>query len=63
MGVSFGMKKTTTKLQLKASTLRVLQNDELAAVNGGVARAPTNSPTNCSTSRECVLLVAGQLTY
>jgi hypothetical protein len=63
MGMSFGMKKTTTKLQLKASTLRVLQNDELAAVHGGVAQAPTNSPTNCSTSRECLLVAPAQLAY
>jgi hypothetical protein len=31
------MKKTNTKLQLKTSTIRILQDRELAEVNGGRA--------------------------
>ena len=51
------MKKTSPKLQLKTSTVRLLQTDELTAVRGGDKgghpHAPTNNLTNCSTSREC----------
>ena len=48
------MKKINTKLQLKTSTVRVLQGDDLAGVNGGLGqRTPTNTPTQCSTSLEC----------
>ena len=39
------MKKTNTKLQLKTSTIRLLQNSELAGVAGG---APTQQAQNCS---------------
>jgi hypothetical protein len=51
------MKKTHTKLQLKKSTVRILQEDELPGVNGGgvigIPREPTNQATQCSTSLEC----------
>lgn len=47
------MKKINSKLQLKTSTVRILQADELAGVNGGNVATPTNTPTQCSTSREC----------
>ena len=49
----FSMKKANSKLQLKTSTIRVLQHEELSVVGGGGQRTPTNTPTNCSTSREC----------
>lgn len=53
------MKKTSNKLQLKTNTIRVLQNQELSTVQGGAIRevalaAPTNIPTNCSTSLDCL---------
>jgi hypothetical protein len=38
------MKKTSTKLQLKTKTIRLLQQGELARVNGG---APTHDPQLC----------------
>lgn len=61
MEISRGMKKTTTKLQFKTHTIRVLQNNELTAINGGVASvAPTNSPTNCSTSKDCLVAVPAE---
>jgi hypothetical protein len=44
------MKKTTTKLQLKKSTIRLLDVGELADVNGG---APTNQQIMCSMSCNC----------
>jgi hypothetical protein len=44
------MKRTTTKLQLKKSTIRLLQVGELADVNGG---APTNQQVMCSHSCHC----------
>jgi hypothetical protein len=49
------MQKTRTKLQLKTSTIRILQDSQLAAVNGGRtnADAPTNNPTLCSGSNHC----------
>jgi len=49
------MKKNNTKLQLKTSTIRILQGNELAGVNGGAGlpREPTNQATQCSTSLEC----------
>lgn len=48
------MKKTNSKLQLKTSTVRILQGDSLAEVQGGIqVRMPTNTPTLCSTSLEC----------
>jgi hypothetical protein len=50
------MKKTNIKLQLKTSTIRILQDDELAGVNGGAGadrRTPTNNPTQCSGTRDC----------
>jgi hypothetical protein len=54
MRVSLSMKKANTKLQLKTSTIRVLQNEELSVVGGGGnPRTPTATPTNCSTSLEC----------
>lgn len=43
------MKKTTAKLQLKTSTVRVLQGATLNRVAGG-APAPTENPEYCSTS-------------
>jgi hypothetical protein len=42
------MKKTTTKLQLKKSTVRVLHTAALARVIGG--GQPTEFEANCSTS-------------
>jgi hypothetical protein len=61
MGISLGMKKTNTKLQLKTNTIRVLQTDELTAVHGGaISVAPTNSPTNCSTSKDCLVAAPAQ---
>lgn len=49
------MKKTKTKLQLKANTVRLLQVSELDQVNGGDARrrstftgCNTNAQTGCS---------------
>lgn len=49
------MKKTNSKLQLKANTIRLLQGSELAQVNGG---APTNDctqggPTCSGLSENC----------
>lgn len=46
------MKRTNSRLQIKASTIRVLHGSELSVVNGG---APTNSPTNCSGSLYCLV--------
>ena len=42
------MKKTNRKLQLKANTLRVLQNSELSQVAGArITFTCTMQPTNC----------------
>lgn len=42
------MKKSTAKLQLKKSTIRVLQDSALGRVAGGAV--PTENPEYCSTS-------------
>lgn len=42
------MKKSTAKLQLKKSTIRVLQDSALAKVAGGAP--PTENPEYCSSS-------------
>ena len=43
------MKKSNTKLQFRASTVRVLQGSELERVNGGAPTADcSNNPTVCS---------------
>jgi hypothetical protein len=53
------MKKTPAKLQLKSSTLRLLQANELLEVRGGGGGggermlAPSNHPTVCSATRDC----------
>jgi hypothetical protein len=45
------MKKTTTKLQLKKNTIRLLQDSQLGDVHGG---APTNNQQVCSnTCMDC----------
>lgn len=43
------MKKMKTRLQLTKTTVRVLQNVELAAVHGGirVTRPSSDDPTAC----------------
>jgi hypothetical protein len=41
------MKKTTNKLALKKSTIRVLQNNELAGVVGGASLACSQQETAC----------------
>ena len=41
------MKKTTTRLGLTKTTIRVLRDSELAAVQGGVAEKPSNNPWAC----------------
>ena len=46
------MKKTTKKLQLKAETVRVLTNSELAGVVGGTLTTAINCTNNCQPRRE-----------
>ena len=54
------MKKTSTRLQLKTTTVRLLQNSELGKVRGGEGEVllafegnPSNNPTHCSASLHC----------
>jgi hypothetical protein len=50
------MKKSTTKLQLKTSTIRLLQDRELTEVRGGeAALRPSVVPTHCSATLLCLL--------
>jgi hypothetical protein len=59
------MKKTTAKLQLKKSTVRLLQDSALADVRGGnddadVRRGgPTNDVILCSHSCHCPPIIKG----
>jgi hypothetical protein len=50
VSLSSPMKKTSSKLKLNKSTVRVLDDRDLAAVAGA---APTNQPMNCSGSDHC----------
>ena len=50
------MKKSSTKLQLKKHTIRLLQDSVLADVHGG---GPTNDVILCSHSCHCPPIVKG----
>jgi hypothetical protein len=48
------MRKTSSKLQLKTTTLKALQNPQLAQVAGGAySRSQTQCSDSCSTCNSC----------
>jgi hypothetical protein len=54
------MKKQSRKLNLNRETLIPLQNDELAAINGGITPTITTSSMPCTASIASVLSAISQ---